>query len=729
VTTHFTYTFAAAGTFVVRLTVDTAAGVSDTETVTLVITDPEITVTADFTASDTTLDAGQSATFTNTSSASGTTITAYTWTIVADGSAAVYETEDITHTFGQAGVYEVGLTLMTAAGVTAAKSITVTVRAVDSYGAGLYKAMIVPYRVAVATATGEQTITTAALGTLVPKGATVRLTAAVTDGTAANGALWAEGATDGASQWAMVRYAQDGVTPTAGRRRFKSGVLLQTISETGAVTGEAVFARFVAGGMVINVTDAFPAAYLMEIDFYAGDDVTVACGTALIGALGIDTTVTTGFAADFIYAASTWALDDGTAQTDGDMSRGFALAAGTQMCFRQQDRNAVATTALNTRHSGSYVGFSGDGSTGTNVFIQAREFTATGFKLRPYTNSMADRPMGWLAVALGGPSVSLATVALGTGATSTHGLAFNPQAVLALVATTATADAAVTDTSAEGQGYYATSIYSSGAEYTTWIAAADGAGTSDTSSWSDNAFRAIDHDGSNEWNGVGALADGEFEVTWTNAPGAAHLMILLAAEVAEALPEDPPADPPPTADFTADVRSGTTRLLVRFDSSATNDNGEAITAWLWEFGDGTTSDAPNPAHLYSREGEFDVTLTVTNANGVSTVTKETYIVAAHPKRKRGPVGPIRPRSITSSSGNDMPLDYTGDDENDAQVGYHTHAPESVPSLALLGMSSEEIAARAAETDGTHVLLCWNYDTNEITVIDTDGTIRKAATTT
>src|SRR5690606_23103505 len=122
---------------------------------------------------------------------------------------------------------------------------------------------------------------------------------------------------------------------------------------------------------------------------------------------------------------------------------------------------------------------------------------------------------------------------------------------------------------------------------------------------------------------------------------AAYIIVLLAVEQSEALPEDPEEDLPPTVDFAADVRSGETKLLVRFDSSLTNDNGAAITAYLWDFGDGATSTAANPTHIYKTEGEFTVTLAVTNANGTSTVVKEAYIVAAYPVRRRTLVGPIR----------------------------------------------------------------------------------------
>ncbi|MCT4587964.1 MAG: PKD domain-containing protein [Carboxylicivirga sp.] len=38
-------------------------------------------------------------------------------------------------------------------------------------------------------------------------------------------------------------------------------------------------------------------------------------------------------------------------------------------------------------------------------------------------------------------------------------------------------------------------------------------------------------------------------------------------------------------------------------------------SWLWEFGDGQTSDLQNPAYTYSREGIYDITLTVRNLFG------------------------------------------------------------------------------------------------------------------
>lgn len=48
-------------------------------------------------------------------------------------------------------------------------------------------------------------------------------------------------------------------------------------------------------------------------------------------------------------------------------------------------------------------------------------------------------------------------------------------------------------------------------------------------------------------------------------------------------------------------------------------------AWLWDFGDGTTSNQQNPNHIYTNFGVYNVSLTVTNANGCENVISTTNI--------------------------------------------------------------------------------------------------------
>lgn len=83
-----------------------------------------------------------------------------------------------------------------------------------------------------------------------------------------------------------------------------------------------------------------------------------------------------------------------------------------------------------------------------------------------------------------------------------------------------------------------------------------------------------------------------------------------------------PPPPPPT---------GATGVISRFTySRASPEPGEvvqftdasyilsgSISSWSWDFGDGETSTLQNPTHVYSANGFFTVTLTVTDSNEVS----------------------------------------------------------------------------------------------------------------
>lgn len=51
------------------------------------------------------------------------------------------------------------------------------------------------------------------------------------------------------------------------------------------------------------------------------------------------------------------------------------------------------------------------------------------------------------------------------------------------------------------------------------------------------------------------------------------------------------------------------------------------TEWLWDFGDGTTSTEENPSHVYTSNGTYTVTLTVTNDLGTDIMTMEDAIVS------------------------------------------------------------------------------------------------------
>jgi PKD repeat protein len=84
-----------------------------------------------------------------------------------------------------------------------------------------------------------------------------------------------------------------------------------------------------------------------------------------------------------------------------------------------------------------------------------------------------------------------------------------------------------------------------------------------------------------------------------------------------------PASVQAKADFTYEQ-------TIQFTGTATDADGDAIATWAWTFGDGATSALQNPTHRYPNGGTFTVTLTVTDARGVSGSVSKTITVQGPP---------------------------------------------------------------------------------------------------
>jgi PKD repeat protein len=78
-------------------------------------------------------------------------------------------------------------------------------------------------------------------------------------------------------------------------------------------------------------------------------------------------------------------------------------------------------------------------------------------------------------------------------------------------------------------------------------------------------------------------------------------------------PSPTPSPDPVKAAFSRDPGQGVVPLTVRFTDASTG----PVTAWHWTFGDGGTTVEQNPSHLFTKTGDYTVSLTVSNATGIT----------------------------------------------------------------------------------------------------------------
>ena len=103
-------------------------------------------------------------------------------------------------------------------------------------------------------------------------------------------------------------------------------------------------------------------------------------------------------------------------------------------------------------------------------------------------------------------------------------------------------------------------------------------------------------------------------------------------------PTPPPSTPAPTATATPPAAPTPTptpaggKPLVAFDvtveglSVRFHNRTRGAVSWTWSFGDGTTSSARNPTHVYADAGRYVVSLTAVGDDGTSATATQTVVV-------------------------------------------------------------------------------------------------------
>lgn len=154
---------------------------------------------------------------------------------------------------------------------------------------------------------------------------------------------------------------------------------------------------------------------------------------------------------------------------------------------------------------------------------------------------------------------------------------------------------------------------------------------------------------------------------------------------------------PAAVDFTADQRSGPEPLIVRF----TDRSSPAPTSWLWDFGDGTFSTAQHPIHTYLTPGSYDVTLTVSDAQGTRSTSKPDFITASPTVNPplQGDFGEFVAHCPFSHRASDDPIVFPGQPgashSHDFFGNTSTNATSDVTSLLAGGTTCDTPADEAS----------------------------------
>ena len=107
---------------------------------------------------------------------------------------------------------------------------------------------------------------------------------------------------------------------------------------------------------------------------------------------------------------------------------------------------------------------------------------------------------------------------------------------------------------------------------------------------------------------------GQYDISLVvSGPGGSHSKTIYQAVTVEY--------PAPEPDFSANPTKGNAPQSIQF----TDHSSGTITHWLWNFGDGHTSNDQHPLHLYEKQGQYTVSLTTTGPGGSNIMQRKTFI--------------------------------------------------------------------------------------------------------
>src|SRR6266540_4360956 len=187
-------------------------------------------------------------------------------------------------------------------------------------------------------------------------------------------------------------------------------------------------------------------------------------------------------------------------------------------------------------------------------------------------------------------------------------------------------------------------------------------------------------------------------------------------------PTEPPAPPAPpnvapTARFTFSPTAPNVGTTITFDGTSSSDTDGTVTAYAWNYGDGSTGIGGTASHAYTQAGSYTVTLVVTDNGGSTGTATATVVVAAAPPPPPPPppAPPLVPPghySITTSQGHLTSLDVSADGRTITSLSVPYTAPCQPPasfnSTAVLTGALTIASDRTFKADGSGTITGGTY---------------------
>jgi len=158
---------------------------------------------------------------------------------------------------------------------------------------------------------------------------------------------------------------------------------------------------------------------------------------------------------------------------------------------------------------------------------------------------------------------------------------------------------------------------------------------------------------------------------------------------------------PPVASFTESAETVYTGETIRFNASQSYDPDGTIVSYFWDFGDGTNASGVTVDHAYADDGNYAVTLTITDDDGATDTATATKTVL-----NRSPVAAFTESAETVFTGETIYFDASGSSDPDGTIisyfwnfGDGTNATGVIVDHAYIDNGSYTVTLTVTDDDG------------------------------